>query len=335
MVGAEGLCVGGKAELQSSERSSGEAREAFKRSKIDFLHRHIIDYQEVFRNMAAVSSGDAYLFLDDLYHIRRADQANVIDYFHRIAKPGGLWLKVGTVRHRSIWYVGGDPPCGMKIEDDAGEINLDLTLEKYPLASDFLRRILTNFSDPLRLTPRSSFLTDDALDRLVLASGGVARDFLTIFRLSVDHARQRGPEGRGGDKICVEDVNISAGEHDTAKREEFSSETGDDEGALDEEFSSVRDFCLERAKSNCFLLAKDARGARVDQIHELVDLKFLHLVRGRVTVSGRKGQIFEAYMLDVSQYAGMRKRRGLQEIQFWKDETQLRRASLIYDPPIQ
>ena len=67
-------------------------------------------------------------------------------------------------------------------------------------------------------------------------------------------------------------------------------------------------------------------------IHELVDLKLLHLVRSRVTVSGRRGGIFEAYMLDLSQYAGSRKRRGLNIIEFWKPESKehLRRASLIY-----
>lgn len=330
-VNAGAANAGAAMGANASQTVGGETREQSKRSKVDFLHRHIIDYQAVFAQMARISSGDAYLFLDDLYHIRRADQANVIDYFHRIAKPGGLWLKIGTVRHRSSWYRQGDPPVGMKIGDDADEINLDLTLERYPLARNFLKDILTNFSDPLELKPRTSFLTDDALDRLVLASGGVARDFLTIFRLSVAQARQRGPEGRGGDKVCVEDVNVAAGEHDGAKREEFNSEAGDDQQALDQTFERIRDFCLESTKANCFLLQKDISGKGVDQIKELVDLKLLHLVRGRVTVSGRKGKIFEAYMLDVSQYAGTRKRRGLEEIQFWKDDEKLRRARLIYD----
>ena len=68
-------------------------------------------------------------------------------------------------------------------------------------------------------------------------------------------------------------------------------------------------------------------------IHELVDLKLLHLVRQRVTVKkGRAGKIYEAYMLDLSQYVGARKRRGLSTIEFWKSEAtnSLRRASLIY-----
>jgi hypothetical protein len=79
---------------------------------------------------------------------------------------------------------------------------------------------------------------------------------------------------------------------------------------------------------------KDARGAPVDSVHELVDLKLLHLIRSRVTVNSKSkgGQIYEAYMLDLSQYAGARKRRGLEIIEFWRKDTnqKLRRISLIF-----
>ena len=77
---------------------------------------------------------------------------------------------------------------------------------------------------------------------------------------------------------------------------------------------------------------KNSKGVEVDVIHQLVDLKLIHLVRSRVTVSGRRGQVFEAYMLDLSQYAGARRRRGLVMVEFWKKEAEerLRRATTIY-----
>jgi hypothetical protein len=81
--------------------------------------------------------GDSYIFLDDLYHIRRSDQASLIDYFHRIVKDHKAWLKIGTIRHRSDWYKHGNPPIGLKLGDDADEIDLDLTLEKYSIAKSF------------------------------------------------------------------------------------------------------------------------------------------------------------------------------------------------------
>lgn len=332
-IGSKVVSMEGVANAGSTSTRKREVEETFKRSKVDYLHRHIIDFQRLFDLLAQLSGGDAYLFLDDLYHIRRADQARVIDYFHRLAKDHHLWLKVGTIRHRTRWYVHGDPPVGMKIADDADEIDLDLTLEKYSLAKNFLTRILTNFAATANVGRLDIFLTEGALDRLVLASGGVARDFLSIFRRSVDVARERGG-GHRGNRVGVEDVNVAAGEYDSAKREDFRRDTLDDSTPLEDEFRKIRQFCLEHNNTNCFLLDKEQHGREVNLIHELVDLKLVHLVRSRVTVSGRPGRIYEAYMLDLSQYAGARKRRELELVEFWKPgfTESLRRISLLYTP---
>jgi hypothetical protein len=134
--------------------------------------------------------------------------------------------------------------------------------------------------------------------------------------------------------VDAEDVNAAAGEYDSTKRQEFKTDTLDDHVTLDTEFQKLGRFCLERNNTNCFLLDKEQQGPEVALIHELVDLKLIHLVRSRVTVSGRPGKIYEGYMLDLSQYAGARKRRKLQMIEFWKTTSKeaLRKASLIYGP---
>lgn len=324
-----GAQIGSNLSTTQSATENQEVEEQYKRSKIEFLRRHIMDYQQIFDELAAVSDGNSFLFLDDLYHIRKDNQAQVVDYLHSIGKGHKLWLKVGTIRHRTVWYVHGNPPIGMKLGDDAEEIDLDLTLEKYTITKDFLTKILSNLMTPVGLKTED-LMTDGAIDRLVLASGGVARDFLSIFRRAVDVAREK-----RSDKINAEDINRAAGEYDTSKREEFKRDTYDEEeNSLDSVFQNVREFCLERVNSNCFLLNKDAKGKHIDQIHELVDLKLLHLIRSRVTVKAAKqGQIYEAYMLDLSQYAGARKRRDLEMVEFWKPDAgdKLRRGSLIFD----
>jgi len=319
--------LGGSTSASDSKKSGTESLEEYKRSKIDFLRRHIIEYQSLFDAVAEVAGSDSFLFLDDLYHLRKDHQPQVVDYLHSIAKGHKLWLKFGTIRHRTQWYVHGNPPIGMKLSDDADEIDLDLTLEKYALTKRFLEKILDNLSETVNVRV-NQFLTEGALDRLVLASGGVARDFLAILRLSVNVARER-----EADKINAEDINIASGEYDTPKRDEFKRDTySEEEHSLDSVFQDVRKFCLGSANSNCFLLNKEVKGSVVDFIHELVDLKLLHLVRSRVTVNSRGGQIYEAYMLDLSQYAGSRKRRGLDIVEFWKQDSEqkLRKVSLIY-----
>ena len=314
-----------------------EIQESFRRSKIHFLHRHILEYKDIFKEMARLSDGDAFLFLDDLYHIPRSDQTRLLDYFHRIAKGCNLWLKIGTIRHRSEWYVYGDPPIGLKLGDDADEINLDLTLEKYALAKDFLVKVLGGLIQEAEAPPIEEFLTEGAVDRLVLASGGVARDFLGIFRRSLDIARERlkrDPNHYRGPRVMAEDVNLAAGKYGDTKQEEFKRDTLEDRDRLQEVFQGIRSFCINEANANCFLLDQDACGEGVGLVRELVDLRLIHLVRSRVTVSGRVGKIFKAYLLDVSQYTGARKRRDLEMVEFWRrgSRERLRRISLIYAP---
>ena len=321
-------------------RSGEETQETLRRSKIDFLHQHVLEYRDAFRRLKSLSGGDSFLFLDDLYHIHRDDQARLLDYFHRLAKGNSLWLKVGTIRHRSRWYVHGDPSIGLKLGDDADSIDLDLTLDQYSLTKTFLVQILKNLVQECAAPPVDDFLAPRAIDRLVLASGGVARDFLGIFRGSIAEARERlrrEPEHHRGPKIGAEDVNLAAGKYGDLKQEEFKRDTLEDQQRLVEAFGRMRSFCTEKANANCFLLDQDAGGDETSLVQELVDLRLVHLVRSGVTVSGRTGKVYKAYMLDVSQYAGSRKRRKLEMVEFWRtgSREQLRRASLIYDPALQ
>lgn len=330
-VGAEsagvGVAIGADGGTSSETLEQATAR--YTRSKLQHLHRHIMDYQGLFRRMAVLSAGDSYLFLDDLYHIPRRYQAPVLDYFHRVAKGNSLWLKVGTIRHRTQWYVHGSPPIGVKIGDDIGEIDLDLTLEKYKITSAFLEKILDTFLKESGVK-RSEFLARYALDRLVLASGGVARDFLGLLRRSILIAKERGDTARG-EKVGVEDVNGAAGEYDSSKREELTRDTLDERQALEEEFAHIGRF-VNHSKANVFLMDKSLPDAELEPIEELVDLRLVHRVRGRVTVADRPGKTFEAFMLDVSQYTASRKKRELEIIEFWREDAvdSIRRPGLIY-----
>jgi hypothetical protein len=92
-----------KAAIEYSEKKSDERQvtSEYLSKKKELLHRNIMRYKAVFEKMTAIADGPAFLLLDDLYHLRLSDQANVVDYFHRIAKNTNLWLKIGTIRHRS------------------------------------------------------------------------------------------------------------------------------------------------------------------------------------------------------------------------------------------
>lgn len=326
--------VGADVSAARSERLRSETQSEYSSKKIEVLHRSIMNYQSLFTRLSALADGPSYLLLDDLYHLRLEDQARVVDYFHRIAKGSNLWLKVGTIRHRSRWYVHGQPPIGMKLGDDADEIDLDVTLEKYDVTRAFLLKVINQFAFEASVS-LPQIMADGARDRLVLASGGVARDFLTIFSRSILVARERLLSGKDarGEKMGVEDVNVAAGQQGAFKEEDFTRDTGtaEDRERLQTTFKDIVEFCFS-SNANCILIEKDVASEKADPINELVDLKYLHRAKFRVTVRDRKGRVYDAYMLDLSMYTGARARRDFEIIKFWGagSDDALRRAGLIY-----
>jgi hypothetical protein len=329
-VGVNSFAVSGNQSKSKADESSVSKSEIYVRNKLNHLNRHILDYQSLFRRMATLSDGDAFLILDDLYHLKKQDQPNVIDYFHRIAKGNQLWLKIGTIRHRSQWYINGDPPIGAKIGDDISDIDLDLTLERYGTTRDFLSRILDSFLQESNIT-RDVLLTEGALDRLVLASGGVTRDFLGLLRRSILIARERGNTSRG-EKVGAEDVNNASGDYDSSKREELSRDTMDESETLEREFKNIVNFAREKANANVFLVDRSLPEEQMELIEELVDLRLVHRIKGALTVADRPGKKFEAFMLDLSQYTASRKKREFEVIEFWRSDAtdKIRRTGLIY-----
>lgn len=319
----------------SKVRSSGEIEQAYVSHKVEYLHQNILKFQEFFRNLSDLSDGPAFLVLDDLYHIRRTDQAKVVDYFHRIGKGNGLWLKIGTIKHRSEWYQHSDPPIGMKLGDDAKEINLDVSLEKFETLKEFLIKVLTSLSTEAGLHSFRDIINSTAIDRLIIASGGVTRDFIGILSSAIAQARDRPQGDHRGPKVGAEDVNLAAGEYDSVKREEFKLDTAEDRDALEDAFTRLVEFCTQQSKCNVFLVSQKLTGDVRSAIDQLIDLRLIHSVKSRVTLKkGAAGEIFEAYMLDLSQYTAARKVHRFEMVDLGgsaKDEA-IRRGTLIYPP---
>lgn len=197
-VGNGAVKLTGSGKDEDRLKRSAEVQTQYVSHKVEYLHQNILKFQAFFAELAAVSDGPAFLILDDLYHIKKSDQAKVIDYFHRIAKGNGLWLKIGTIKHRSQWYQHSDPPVGMKLGDDAKEINLDISLEKFETLREFLRSILSGLMQEAPPLNARDLINPTAIDRLIIASGGVTRDFIGIFSGAILQARNRGAKHHRG-----------------------------------------------------------------------------------------------------------------------------------------
>ncbi|MBL8429902.1 MAG: hypothetical protein JNJ95_08450 [Dechloromonas sp.] len=331
--GAPGIGVKNKIALGKKTLGAMEEQSKYVSHKVEYLHQNILGFQRFFKKLSELSGGSSFLILDDLYHIRKSDQAKVIDYFHRVAKGNSLWLKIGTIKHRSQWYEHSDPPIGVKLGDDAKEINIDISLEKFETLRDFLKKILANLmleTPPLTL---SGLLNPTAIDRLIIASGGVTRDFIGIFSNSISQAKNRGKEHHRGPRIGAEDVNLATGDYSPLKQEEFKVDSATEREILEFAFGKLVEFCTETSKCNVFLVSQKLSGQVRESIDQLIDLRLIHPVRSRVTLKkGAAGELFEAYMLDLSQYTAARKVHEFTIVDLGASgmDENIRKASLVY-----
>ena len=92
-------------------------------TKEEYLERALVDFRRLLSQAAELCQG-GFVFVDDLYLIKRDDQPLVLGYLHRLLKDTGFWLKIGSIRYLTITYRAGDRPVGTQVAHDAHEVAL-------------------------------------------------------------------------------------------------------------------------------------------------------------------------------------------------------------------
>jgi hypothetical protein len=336
--------VSGSAGVDATKRNATDnetaaASEArFERTKMDGLSEAAILISSVLDDAHHELGVPTLVVLDDFYHIRLADQPEVLAYLHQIVKELDIYLKICGVRHRLNPFEDGDPPTGIEPEHDADQIALDITLERFATAKGFLEKVLAGICAEVPLDVKA-LITDGARERLVLASGGVARDYLSLVRRALRSSTDRpAHQFRPRNRITAEDVAEAASDLYEQKQKELKEDAGDEAEALRSRLSDIVNFVVEKNRSNV-LLVETTKLQEEDwgkEVQGLVDLRFLHKVdtlstkRGGEAYAGRK---FAAFTLDLSTWTSTRTEQ-ISPVSFWKPggKQKMREPRLIYTP---
>lgn len=268
-----------------------------------------------------------YLFVDDIHYLPSAEVPYFLDLLHGVTRDNPVWLKVAGIQHQTRWFIPV-PPTGLQTGHDATIINLDITLEHPERAKDFLENVLRGYVEECNALPLSNVLSRSSLDRLVLASGGVPRDFLTLCASSIQTARQR-PNAK---TVGVQDVNNAAGIAGQTKLQELEDDAAATLGRSGELVASlniVRDFLLSNEEITFFRVDfrdKEARSAEYRVLQALADLRMLHLINPSLSDQHQVGQRAEVYLLDLSQYSGSRLKQGIHVLDFERGHMVLKRT---------
>ena len=289
-------------------KKSSTIEQVIEGTKEDYLERSLIDFRDMIRAAAKELKG-GYVFVDDFYQLKRDTQPLVLGYLHRLAKDTGLWLKIGSIRYSTITFRPGDPPRGMQIGHDAQEVALDRGLRHFNATQGFLETILKGISAEAGVDI-NQLLTIDARKRLVLAAGGVARDYLRLVAGAITEARNRGVSAKtGSHRVIVEDVNKAAGLLAPAKLEDLRKDEPVEAAQLEGLVRDLTEFCRS-TKAAYFLLASD-QSALAEQVNKLHHLRFTHLLFESETVPDRGSQRFNGWLLDVAELSAQRATQGM------------------------
>ncbi|HVA11890.1 MAG TPA: ATP-binding protein [Stellaceae bacterium] len=278
---------------------------------------------------------DLYLFFDDIHYLATDDQPYFLDMLHSITRDTRAWIKVAGIKHQSRWFID-TPPTGLQTTHDAGIIDLDITLEEPKKAKEFLLSILAGYNDEAQVGRATNFIAGLALERLVLASGGVPRDFLSLAAVSIQHARLRS----NARYVGVQDVNEAAGQISKLKSQEIEDDAASSIGQAQLRLNALnllRNFLLEE-KQTTFLRIdfadKERHTREYDLLQSLMDLRLLHLIKGSLSDEHHAGRRYEVYMLDLSQFSGTRLKYGLKAIDFEKNSLVLKSTGSTTAPRI-
>ena len=331
----QGIDVAGDAAGGRSREESSEGIERL--TKMDGLLSASVLIRDVLSEAQdALGNTPTLIVLDDFYHVPFADQPDVLAYLHQVVKNLDIYLKVCGVRHRLQPFVEGDPPRGMQVDQDADEISLDITLERFAAAQTFLERVLAGICDPLGISI-DALATDGGRQRLVLGSGGVARDYLRLTQTALRNANERASsDSRVHNRITAEDVNEAAAGLSATKQQDLARDAGPNAENVRQRLTDVAKFCLDVNGTNVFLvegthLQEDEWGK---EIQALADLRLVHQIGNLSVQTGSyRGRRFVGFTLDLSNWTGTRSER-IKQIAFWtpSGRQDARRARLIYTP---
>jgi hypothetical protein len=253
-----------------------------------------------------------FIFLDDVHYLPYGDTPGFLDRVHSLTRDNPVWLKVAGIRHQMRWF-RPEPPTGLQIPHDAIEINLDITLQEPERAKQFLQSVLDGFVEECDAKPRRGFISAPAMDRLILASGAVPRDFVTLCAASIQIARSRANARTTG----VQDVNEAAGKAAQAKLQELDEDAAAALGTSAPVLSAlaiIRNFALTEHQYSFFrveLPEKERLAEEYALVQRLLDLRILHLINASLSDPHHVGRRSEVYLLDLSEYTGARLKQQL------------------------
>lgn len=264
------------------------------------------------------------LYLDDFYQIPLEKQVRVIQYFHDIYKNcenKSFCFKICTLPNRlKINYEGENI---LSLKDDFSTINLDKNLSDIETTKDYLLQIVSSLNKDLNIKPRDLeqlFTNKDALINLIIGSGGIPRDFLIMFADVINSVRASN-ESNINKSIIYSVVNAMRIDKD--ENIEFDADITMQ--MVESAKQEIENEIVTNKNTNVFLFSHNESEEKLAIMKNLVNSRYLHIIKENTSSENKKKEMFTAYLVDMSFYInGKQKRRNFNDRPFWERDSKSR-----------
>ncbi|KAA3624433.1 MAG: hypothetical protein DWP94_03725 [Flavobacterium sp.] len=295
-----------------------ESSKTLKIDKLNILRNELTDFKELIQQSSEYLDKDIFLILDDFYFIRKTDQPYFADFFHRISKNTRLYLKIASIKHRTSLYTQGETYIGMEVKHDGQSLNLDYNFENFNSLVSFMKNLLISVNNKVDVNiDYENVFSENGFRFLCLASGGVPRDFFSLF-LDLGNKIINGQTSIS--KPLVIETSI---ENLPNKLEAFKTDSQDEKEILEHYLQHIRNEIVENKKWNAFLISNSEilKYPQINQaIKELVDLRLIHIANSNTSSAPSDGTRYSAYLVDVGLFPNANPRNFKQVEPGQKDE---------------
>jgi hypothetical protein len=307
-LSAEAGASGSKVAANASKKEKSQVERAFQhhKEKLQELDHWLPELKKNLRTFFELSSKVKTILLqiDDLYHLKRADQAFVVDYIHRLCKDLPIFFKIATIRHASTLFADREgQPIGAQERHDFQPVNIDYTFSDFKRTSTQNWQILKEYGQRAEMDEKEmeQLFKGEGFERLVMAGGGVPRDVLSLFLEAMS--------AYDGAAVGKDEVRVLSKSNLERRIEELKKDShADEQDQLIAGIYMLRSFCLSK-KTNIFLVPEKVMQQQEEWkslFNRLLDYRIIHQAGTALTHKSTAGN-YQAFAFDIGCYAHFRK----------------------------
>lgn len=291
----------------------------------------------IFDEFNKIVKKNIVLYIDDFYQIPIERQPYIIQYLHDVYKNChnySFCFKICSLPFRLRMNKKGQVDLSYK--DDFSPIKLDNDLSELNMTKDYLLKILTYLKSDLNITKQeieALFNNEEVLLYSIIATGGVPRDFLLVFADLVRTARSDNRSNIIKEHVYSVVKNLR---DDKDNNIEYDADVNPE--LIRNAIKILNEEVIEELKTNVILYPKKLAEKHDVLLKNLVNLRYLHVIKDSTSSEIKKKEEFTAYLIDMSFYAVNRRMKpGFDFRRFWEKDKESRlnqlRTSKIWNFP--